>query len=90
MSGPLARDLNSGVVNHGWVFKRFVGIAVPDVIEEEAVGVASLGELRIHLCPAEGPIRPPGRKVSVVPPPEACLTNTHSRELSSNLARSGS
>ena len=41
------------------VFKRFVGIAVPDVIEEEAVGVASLGELRIHLCPAEGPIRPP-------------------------------
>jgi hypothetical protein len=41
------------------VVKRFGGIAVPDVIEEEAVGVASLGELRIHFGPAEGPIRPP-------------------------------
>jgi hypothetical protein len=38
--------------------KRFVGIAVPDVIEEQAVGVTSLGQLRIHFRPAEGPIRP--------------------------------
>jgi hypothetical protein len=49
--GPLVRRIP--------VLKRFVGIAVPEVIEEEAVGVASFGELGIDLCPAEGPIRPP-------------------------------
>jgi hypothetical protein len=72
------------------VVKRFGGIAVPDVIEEEAVGVASLGELRIHFGQPKDPSGHPGRNVSVVPPPEACPTNTRSGELSSKLARSGS
>jgi hypothetical protein len=73
-----------------WVFRRFVGVAVPEVIEEEAVGVASLGEFRIHLCPAEDLSGQPGRNVSVVPRPAACRTNTRSGERSSKLARWGS
>jgi hypothetical protein len=48
--GPLVRRI--------WMFARFVGVAVPEVIEEEAVGVALLGELRIHPGPAEGTVRP--------------------------------
>ena len=48
--GPLVRRIR--------VLRRFVRIPLPDVIEEEAVGVALLGELRIHLCPAERPVWP--------------------------------
>jgi hypothetical protein len=56
---PQRLDEVGPLVRRKRVFTRFVGIAMPDVIEEEAVGVASLGERRIHLRPAEGSIRPP-------------------------------